>query len=212
MEKDDGKVMRLWDDFLPMSNFNESNHFLYLQSNLRNMAEHIEPLDSRNTKQLDCLLIQQPYASLIAFGRKRWEFRSYETKKRGIIGIAASPSSVLLTRNREINSISHLFPRGVLLATANIVNCFFVTGADLKKAITEAIKITVHGHDVCTLDAPIGEPLEDVTAATDSKSWESFVWELGDVKPFSEQIPIEKKSRSTWVKVELKGGLPPSFG
>jgi hypothetical protein len=160
---------------------------------------------SLSIKPLDCLLVQQPYASLIAFGKKRWEFRSYETKKRGIIGIAASPSSVLRTRSRSLNSISHLFPRGVLLATANIVNCFYVTGAELKKSMTELINIKIHGQDIFTLNSPIGEPIEDVQAAADSGFWESFVWELADVKSVANQIPVLKKSRSTWTTVEFKG-------
>jgi hypothetical protein len=156
------------------------------------------------SKNLDCLLVQQPYASLIAFGKKRWEFRSYETKKRGLIGIAASPSSVLMTRDRLLNSVSNSFPRGILLATANIVNCFYVTGTDLKKAMTEPVKVSVHGHDIYTLDSPIGEPLEDVALAVDSNYWESFVWELAGIKPAENQIMIEKKSRSTWVTIELQ--------
>jgi hypothetical protein len=156
---------------------------------------------SKESLLLDCLLVQQPYASLIAFGKKCWEFRSYETKKRGLIGIAASPSSVLLTRSSSLNSVSHLFPRGVLLATANIVNCFYVTGADLKKAMKEPIKINLHGHEISTLDSPIGEPLEDVRFAAESDSWESFVWELSEIRPINTQIPVIKESRSTWVKI-----------
>lgn len=155
---------------------------------------------------LRCLLVQQPYASLIAFGRKRWEFRSYETEKRGTIGIAASPSSVLSTLSSSMNSVSHLFPRGVLLATAKLVNCFYITGTDLKKAMTEPVALNVHGQEITTLDSPIGEPREDVEAAANSSSWESFVWELEDVKPVPITILIEKKSRSTWVSVDFEEG------
>jgi len=156
---------------------------------------------------LSCLLIQQPYASLIAFGRKRWEFRSYEVKKRGTIGIAASPSSVLNTRSPSLNQVSHLFPRGSLLATAKVVNCFYATGADLKKAMSAQVTLSIHGQEVTTLDSPIGEPKEDVEAAASSSAWESFVWELEDVKPVHNPIPIEKKSRSTWVSVDLQEGV-----
>ena len=155
---------------------------------------------------LRCLLVQQPYASLIAFGRKRWEFRSYETEKRGTIGIAASPSSVLSTLSPSINSVSHLFPRGVLLATAKLVNCFYITGSDLKKAMTEPVALNVHGQEITTLDSPIGEPGEDVEAAVNSSNWESFVWELEDVKPVPSTILLEKKSRSTWVSVDFEEG------
>jgi len=156
---------------------------------------------------LSCLLIQQPYASLIAFGRKRWEFRSYEIKKRGMIGIAASPSSVLSTLSPSLNQGSHLFPRGVLLATAKLVNCFYATGADLKKAMSEPVTLSIHGQQVATLDSPIGEPREDVEAAANSSTWESFVWELEDVKPVPNPIPIEEKSRSTWVSIDFQGSV-----
>jgi len=156
---------------------------------------------------LSCLLVQQPYASLIAFGRKRWEFRSYEVKKRGTIGIAASPSSLLGTQSPSLNRVSHLFPRGVLLATGKLVNCFYATGSDLKKAKTQPVTLNIHGQEVTTLDSPIGEPQEDVEAAANSSSWESFVWELEDVKPVPKPIPIEKKSRSTWVSVDFQGSV-----
>jgi hypothetical protein len=157
---------------------------------------------SKEVISLNGLLVQQPYASLIVFGKKCWEFRSYETKKRGLIGIIASPSSVLRTHSASLDSVSYLFPRGVLLATAKIVNCFYITGTDLKKAMTEPIKINLHGHEISTLDSPIGEPLEDVRLAANSDSWESYVWELSEVKPVKSQVPITRNSRSTWVNID----------
>lgn len=152
---------------------------------------------------LNCLLIQQPYASLIAFGKKRWEFRSYEIKKRGRIGIAASPSSILKTESSSVNAIAGSFPRGLLLATANLVNCFFVTSADLKKAMTEPVKVNIHGQDIFTIDSPIGEPKEDVEKAINSIYWESYAWQLDDVKPLPNPIIVTKKSRSTWTIIDL---------
>jgi hypothetical protein len=100
-----------------------------------------------------------------------------------------------------LNSVSYSFPRGVLLATAKIVNCFYITGSDLKKAIKEQVKVNLHGHEISTLDSPIGEPLEDVRLAADSDSWESYVWELNEVKPVKSQVPVTKNSRSTWVTI-----------
>ena len=152
---------------------------------------------------LSCLLVQQPYASLIAFGRKRWEFRSYETKKRGRIGVAASPSSALDTMSPSLNRVSHLFPRGMFLGTAELVNCFYVTGADLKRVMTEPVALKIHGHEIATLDSPIGEPKEDVDSASNSDSWESFVWQLEEVKPVSNPVHIVKNSRSTWALVDF---------
>jgi hypothetical protein len=152
---------------------------------------------------LDCLLVQQPYASLIVFGNKRWEFRSYEIKRRGTIGIAASPSSVLPTRNRKLNASAAFFPRGVLLGTANLVNCFYATAADLKNTVTKPVEISMHGQQFFTLGPPIGEPREDVELAANSRSWASYVWELEDVKPLKIPIPVVKKLGSTWVSVNL---------
>ena len=149
-------------------------------------------------------MIQQPYASLIAFGRKRWEFRSYDLKTRGTIGIAASPSSVLPTLSPPLNRVSHTFPRGVLLAKAKLVNCFYATSSDLKKTLTGPVTLTIHGHQISTLDSPIGEPEEDVKAAINSPDWESFVWEFEEIEPLQIQIPIEKQSRSTWVSLDFE--------
>ena len=154
-------------------------------------------------RSLNCLLVQQPYASLIVFGKKRWEFRSYETRKRGRIGIAASPSSVLTTKSKSLNAVSHSFPRGVVLGTANLVNCFYVTAADLKKAMTEPVTIHLHGHEFLTLDCPIGEPIEDVKEAVNSNYWESYAWQLEDIKQLPNQINIVRRSRSTWILAEL---------
>jgi len=155
---------------------------------------------------VSCLLVQQPYASLIVFGRKRWEFRSYEAKRRGCIGIAASPSSVLMTKDFALNKISGMFPRGVVIGTANLVNCFYVTRNDLLKQDHTTVRLTIHGNEITTLDAPIGEPERDVTEAAESSSWGSFAWELENIKPLNAPIPFVKQSRSTWFSVELPDG------
>lgn len=154
--------------------------------------------------KLDCLIVRQPYASLIAFGLKRWEFRSYETKKTGIIGIAASNAEPLRTKNIELNRILHLLPTGVVFATANLVTSFFVTANDLKQFLTEPVTVTLHGYQVKTLGEPLGEPIEDVRAAANNDKWQSFSWLLEDVKPLERRIPFERNSQSTWSTVELQ--------
>jgi len=63
-------------------------------------------------RELDCIIVRQPYASLIAYGSKRWEFRSYNCKKRGVICIASSRGKPLKTGDPFLNSISGNFPRG----------------------------------------------------------------------------------------------------
>jgi hypothetical protein len=55
-------------------------------------------------RQLPCLLVRQPYASLIAYGRKRWELRSYDTRRRGHILIAASRGKPIETTDETLNN------------------------------------------------------------------------------------------------------------
>ena len=154
-------------------------------------------------KNMDCLIVRQPYASLIAFGFKRWEFRSYDTKKTGEIGIAASKAQPFETKNLELNRISHLLPRGVVLATAELVTSFFAASNDLKQFISEPVTANINGYSIKTLGEPIGEPVEDVTAAASNPRWQSFSWLLGNVKPLKTPIPFEQTSQSTWVSVNM---------
>ncbi len=151
--------------------------------------------------KLDCLIVRQPYASLIAFGKKRWEFRSYDTKKRGVIGIAASHRKPWFTRSPRLNSILHLMPRGVVLATAELKKSFFVTFEDLKRNRGSPISVNLHGNDLVTLDEPVGEPPEDVDEAIWSQEWESYAWLLEKVKQLERLIPIERHPGSTWTRV-----------
>jgi len=154
-------------------------------------------------RNLDCLIIQQPYASLIAFGRKRWEFRSYDCKKRGTIGIAASSGPVLRTLSGELNRIAGLLPRGVVLAIADVTNSFFVTAEDLKRHLSVDVKVDLHGHEITTIDQPIGEPRQDVEKAIQSLSWESYAWQIENVRTLKTPIPFLRNSKSTWVSIEI---------
>ena len=157
-------------------------------------------------KRLRCLVVRQPYASLITFGRKRWEFRSYECKMRGKIGIAASHNRPLTTLNEELNGISASFPRGVLLATARIDGSFLVTNNELKANFKRTARVVVHGHELVTLEEPIGEPVEDVQQAILDPDWVAYVWKLTDVKPLRKYVPVERPKRSTWTFLELHIG------
>lgn len=156
---------------------------------------------------LDCLVVRQPYASLIALGHKRWEFRKYDSRKRGItIGIAASPNNPLTTQNIVLNRFKNKFPRGVVLATGRLVTSFFITSADLKAKMTDPVFTNIHGLDLPTLQEPIGEPLEDVSNAIKDPGWQQYAWLIDNVKPLKEPIPLPKLQRSTWIKVEVPVG------
>lgn len=85
-------------------------------------------------ENMKCLIIRQPYASLVAYGHKKWEFRSYNTRFRGRIGIASSRGKPLKTSNEELNIHAKSFPRGTILATAELESSFPATNSDLKAA------------------------------------------------------------------------------
>jgi len=63
--------------------------------------------------------------------------------------------------------------------------------------------VSLHGKDVVTLGAPIGEPEADVSEAIKNPNWSSFVWEFENIKPLEAPIPIVKSSMSTWVRIDL---------
>lgn len=153
--------------------------------------------------RLECLVVRQPYASLIAFGHKRWEFRRSDSPKKGIIGIVASPNKPMKLRDLTLNRISPKFPRGLLLATAELTASFFVGSADIKSKITAPVQVNLHGFDITTVGSPVGEPIADAKAAADDKSWQSYAWVLENVKPVKTHIPVEKLERSTWITVEV---------
>jgi hypothetical protein len=152
---------------------------------------------------MECLIVRQPYASLIAFGKKRWEFRSYDAKKLGVIGIAASHGEPLKTWDRVLNSFSQSFPRGLVLATAELVTSFLINSNDLSSSLPSPIEVTIHGKRFKTFDEPIGEPVEDVKLAMSKKEWESYAWVLDDVHPLEKFVPYDRESRSTWVNADV---------
>jgi hypothetical protein len=152
---------------------------------------------------LECLIIRQPYASLIAFGHKRWEFRKSDSKKRGLIGIAASPNEPLPTKNQALNNIMHKLPRGVVLATAKMATSFFVTAADLKSHITNQTIVDLHGYQIQTVLEPIGEPLSEIDFAIKSSGWQRYAWLIEDVVPLQQPVLLGKLERSTWLTMEV---------
>lgn len=100
---------------------------------------------------MKCISLWQPYASLLALGRKQFETRSWRTPYRGRIAIHASksvdsiqnictvlrgkPASDLAMLYREIfatldSAEQNLWklPRGAIIATAELVECVPTTG------------------------------------------------------------------------------------
>jgi hypothetical protein len=74
---------------------------------------------------LKAISLSQPYASLVASGKKTIETRTWATKYRGPILICASQNV-----ERWDDNTNDWMPCGVALATATIVNCRPMTIAD----------------------------------------------------------------------------------
>lgn len=72
------------------------------------------------------LTIKQPFASLIADGKKEYEFRTWKTNYRGPIYIHAG-----MTIDKEglkrCGDIKYQYPQSRIIASADIVDCIKVT-------------------------------------------------------------------------------------
>lgn len=79
------------------------------------------------------LTIKQPYASLIAYGIKKYEFRSWRTKYRGDILIQAS-KSVDKKAMEEFKCYDLDYPLGCIIARVNIDDVIKVD-EDFKKIL-----------------------------------------------------------------------------
>lgn len=154
-------------------------------------------------QELDCLIIRQPFASLIAFGLKRWEFRSKNTRKRGKICIASARGKPLRTGDQYLNNISSFFPRGFVLATADLSDSYLATSENLKKITYAEETIKIHGYTFKTTPEPFGEPLSDLKASVMDKKWKNYIWAMENVIPFKKMLPLKNGNNSIWTKVEL---------
>lgn len=153
---------------------------------------------------MKCLLIRQPYASLIAYGCKRWEFRSYNCSYQGKVGIASSRGRPFKTGDDNLNEHAKSFPRGFVLATGELVRSFPASSNDLRKNYKGQVKIKIHGFSVTVAKGPLGEPINDIQMALDNEEWKSFVWEFADIVPFSSPVQINAKSNGVWIDIEVK--------
>ena len=83
-------------------------------------GESLQPLSSYQEIQrhMKALTVWQPWASLIADGRKRYETRSWPTRHRGPLAIHAGKNSGAIGKA----GIGR-FPLGAIVAVAEIVQC-----------------------------------------------------------------------------------------
>ena len=147
---------------------------------------------------MPCLLVRQPYASLIAYGLKRAEFRPYPTVVRGLIGIAASKGSPLRTLDATLNSAARGWPRGQVLATGILSEVEFWDNRKLRLSATNKRDIWIHGTRIRVYDVPLGEPVDDVNLAIGRDDWRSWAWILQDVTGLNRTVKYSHAGKSTW--------------
>lgn len=92
---------------------------------------------------MKALSIKQPWASLIVYGYKNYEFRSWKTKYHGPIYIHAS-ATIDKEAMKVFQNYPIPFPTGCLLATAVIEDCLEVT-TELEKTLIQKDP-TVYGY------------------------------------------------------------------
>ena len=74
------------------------------------------------------LTIKQPYASLIAHGFKKYEFRTWKTKYRGEIYIHASIGiSKSINKDKGFTYLKSEIKPGYILCKCNLVDCIPMT-------------------------------------------------------------------------------------
>ena len=92
------------------------------------MTQHI----FSSNRTVKCLTLHQPYASLVACGRKRIETRPRKLNHRGLLAIHSSRSDVFMgkcespefiTAADEEEYLQNL-PKGMVLAVCNMTGCF----------------------------------------------------------------------------------------
>lgn len=106
------------------------------------------------------ITIKQPYASLIAYGYKEYEFRTWKTKYRGDILIHAGKS----VDKKAMEKFKHLnldYPLGCIIAKAKITDCVFID-EEMSKKLLEKDPLVYSGSSADSNWRGYGFKLEDI--------------------------------------------------
>ena len=71
------------------------------------------------------ITVKQPYASLIAYGYKELEFRTWKTKYRGEIFIHAG-LGIDKKAMEKYKSLNIKYPQGCIIAKADLTDCIYI--------------------------------------------------------------------------------------
>ena len=160
-------------------------------------------VSARKETERDCLIVRQPYASLIAYGVKRIEFRTQNCKKRGPILIASARGKPLKTGDPILNNIAKSFPRGYILAKAVLADAFLGNNEFIQKKLEGDEIVNIHKHKFRVASRPFGEPMIDISKAANDKNWKVYFWVLKNVSSLDNIIPLlTNGTGSSWIKVK----------
>lgn len=91
------------------------------------------------------LTIKQPYASLIASGYKKYEFRSWKTKYRGELYIHAG-NGIDKNRMDMVKEYELDYPNGYIIAKVDLVDCILVDEKMNEELRKENSKVYTHDY------------------------------------------------------------------
>ena len=151
------------------------------------------------------LTIRQPWATLVARGRKRIETRGYRTSYRGPVLIHAGAAKPEPSSRGAVQVIGPglFLPLGAVVAVAELVDVVPIIAGDLAE-ISDGPRIETHAdaedfpdgwldlyHE--TLGSPSGSPLVYGRSIPDEAPLGDYTpgrfgWLLGDVRPLAEPV------------------------
>ena len=89
------------------------------------------------------ITIKQPFASLIAEGYKKYEFRTWKTKYRGDILIHAG-KGIDKAAMKKFESFNLSYPTGCIIAKAKLSDCVFID-SDMKQKLKQENSLVYSG-------------------------------------------------------------------
>lgn len=116
---------------------------------------------------MKAITIRQPWASLIASGYKKYEFRSWPTKYRGPIYIHAG-SGVDKEYLSRFDNLNLLYPKSSIIASADLEDCILMDKDFVKQLHKENMQ--VYGFDY-------------------KEGY--YAWKLTNIKPIDNQSDIK---------------------
>ena len=149
-------------------------------------------------QKIKAITVNQPYASLLAVGVKKYETRGWYTNYRGLIAIHAGLKSyktwAFTSKPLEpfVNALKHyvdgfnkgltapILPYGAVIAIAKLVGCWEI----------ESVKKYEYA---AMLKGNIIEHIKDDELLFGNWSPNRYAWEMANVNMLSEPIPIKGK-------------------